>query len=169
MRVLSTLFLALGLVAAFAARASGDYVDLEQRLTPEQRHATGIDTLTPEQLALLNQLLRNDQQHQVETARSEVRNEMKSAPATERAAGPARLAGLDDGPIHSRAEGRIEGWQPGTVFSLANGQRWKVLKGDVTLRAPLESPEVVVVPGVAGRWFLQVVEDMPKARVYRID
>jgi hypothetical protein len=25
------------------------------------------------------------------------------------------------------------------------------------------------VPGIAGRWFLQVDEDMPKARVYRID
>ena len=44
-----------------------------------------------------------------------------------------------------------------------------MLKGEVRLRQPLDTPEVVVVPGVAGRWFLQVVEDMPKARVYRID
>jgi hypothetical protein len=44
-----------------------------------------------------------------------------------------------------------------------------VLKGTVKLRQALDSPEIVVVPGVAGRWFLQVLEDMPKARVYRID
>ncbi len=37
------------------------------------------------------------------------------------------------------------------------------------LRKPLESPQIVVVPGIAGRWFLQVDEDLPKARVYRID
>ena len=40
---------------------------------------------------------------------------------------------------------------------------------ELTLRKPLEAPEILVVPGVAGRWFLQVHEDYPKARVYRID
>jgi hypothetical protein len=52
---------------------------------------------------------------------------------------------------------------------LENGQQWKVLKGAMKLRKPLQAPEIVVVPGIAGRWFLQVDEDMPKARVYRID
>lgn len=37
------------------------------------------------------------------------------------------------------------------------------------LRKPLQAPEIVMVPGVAGRWFLQVDEDPPKARVYQID
>ena len=73
--------------------------------------------------------------------------------------------GLDDGPITSRAEGRIDGWAPGRVFILANGQQWKVLKGEVKLRQPLDAPEVTVVPGIAGRWFLEVVEDMPKGKM----
>jgi hypothetical protein len=55
------------------------------------------------------------------------------------------------------------------VFELENGQQWKVLKGNLQLRKTLQAPEIVVVPGVAGRWFLQVDEDLPKARVYRID
>jgi len=37
------------------------------------------------------------------------------------------------------------------------------------LRKPLESPAVLLVPGIAGRWFLQFDEDMPKARVFRVD
>jgi hypothetical protein len=37
------------------------------------------------------------------------------------------------------------------------------------LHAPMQAPEIVVAPGIAGRWFLQVDEDLPKARVYRID
>ena len=82
---------------------------------------------------------------------------------------PKSFAGLDEGPISSRLKGSLDGWQPGTVFELENGQQWKVLKGTVKLRATLWSPEIKVVPGIAGRWFLQVVEDMPKARVYRID
>jgi hypothetical protein len=55
------------------------------------------------------------------------------------------------------------------VFELENGQTWKVLKGNMKLRKPFESPEIAVIPGIAGRWFLQVDEDLPKARVYRVD
>jgi hypothetical protein len=32
----------------------------------------------------------------------------------------------------------------------------------------MQAPEIVVVPGIAGRWFLQMDQDLPKARVYRI-
>ena len=77
--------------------------------------------------------------------------------------------GLDDQPIKSRVRGQVSGWEPGTVFALDNGQQWKVLKGNMKLPKTLDAPEIVVVPGIAGRWFLQVDEDMPKARVYRID
>ena len=90
----------------------------------------------------------------------------------ERAGEPAAAApaiGLQDGPIRSRLVGSVAGWKPGTVFELANGQRWKVLKGSADLPRTLESPEVLVVPGIAGRWFLQVDESMPKARVYLLD
>lgn len=90
----------------------------------------------------------------------------------ERSAEPATAApaiGLQDGPIRTRLVGSVTGWKPGTVFELVNGQRWKVLKGSAELPATLESPEVLVVPGIAGRWFLQVDESMPKARVYLLD
>lgn len=76
---------------------------------------------------------------------------------------------LDDKPIRSRVKGAVDGWGPGTVLVLENGQQWKVLKGAMKLRKPLQAPDIVVVPGIAGRWFPQVDEDMPKARVYRID
>ena len=72
-------------------------------------------------------------------------------------------SGLDEGPIKSRVKGLVSGWEPGTVFELENGQQWKVLQGSAKLRKTLRSPEILVVPGIAGRWFLQVDEDMPKA------
>ncbi|MEE7547334.1 hypothetical protein HF319_10060 [Xanthomonas sp. Kuri4-1] len=78
------------------------------------------------------------------------------------------MLGLDEAAVASRVQGDVAGWAPGTVFSLANGQQWKVLKGRLTLRRPLASPEVAVMPGLAGRWFLQLDEDLPRARVYRI-
>ena len=54
------------------------------------------------------------------------------------------------------------------MFTLDNGQQWRVLKGEMTLKTARSNPEIVVVPGIAGRWFLQVDEDLPKARVFRI-
>lgn len=145
--------------ASTAAMAQQAYLDIEQRLTAEQRHATGLDTLSPAQLELLNRLLREES--------GEVAKAGPSRREGER--GPASYIGLDDRPIRSRLKGEVGGWEPGTVFELENGQQWKVLKGSMKLRRMLQAPEIVVVPGVAGRWFLQVDEDLPKARVYRID
>lgn len=154
----------LGLVSVLVfapaiARAEQSYVDIEKRLTPEQVRATGLATLTVAQLELLNALLRD------ETAKTAA----SSAPRADDGHGRGQQIGLDDRPIRTRLNGSVSGWQPGTVFELENGQQWKVLKGSAKLRVSLDSPEVLVVPGIAGRWFLQVDEDMPKARVYRID
>lgn len=151
-----SLFAAVLLCMAPLCAAAQEYLPIEQRLSAEQLRATGLDTLTPQQLQLLNQLLR--EQATASTTAVETR------PHAERS-----YIGLDDAPIRSKAKGTIAGWEPGTVFELENGQQWKVLKGSMTLRKPFESPDIVVVPGVAGRWFLQVHEDLPKARVYRID
>lgn len=163
-------FAALLLLAPALAHADVPYVDVEKRLTAEQRRATGLDTLTPEQLGLLNRLLR-------EQTEAEIATRPQPAPATaaatavetERTRGPAQYIGLDDQPIVSRVKGAVSGWDEGTEFALENGQVWKVLKGHMKLREALQAPEVRVVPGVAGRWFLEVDEDLPKARVYRID
>jgi hypothetical protein len=150
--------LTLGIwLAVFAAMARSPYMPLEQRLSEEQLRAVG---LTPAQLELLNGMLR------------EAEAKQGPAPAAEQVSGaePQKMfIGLDDQPIKSRVRGQVGGWEPGTVFALDNGQQWKVLKGSMTLARPLDAPEIVVVPGIAGRWFLQVDEDMPKARVYRID
>ena len=143
-------------LAPCVAMAQQPYVDIEQRLTVEQLREVG---LTPAQLELLNRLLRDAAAKDVGAGepREEVGRSRRS------------YIGLDDKPISGRLKGSLIGWAPGTVFELDNGQQWKVLKGSMTLRKALQAPEVVVVPGVAGRWFLQVDEDLPKARVYRID
>ena len=155
------------LAAPGAWAAEPDYVPLEQRLSLEQQRATGIDTLSPEQLALLNRLLQEDKAQAVSTAQAEVRAE--AAAAAPREGDASRYIGMNDEPITSRVQGPVSGWKPGDEFRLANGQVWKVLKGQMRLDETLGSPEIVVVPGIAGRWFLQVHEDLPKARVYRID
>ena len=156
------LLLAALLSSAPLIAMADDYVDLEQRLSAEQLRDTGLDTLSADQLKLLNSLLRADVVKAVEASKVDLREERAST-------GASSLIGFNDEPIRSRVKGSVAGWEPGTVFELENGQSWKVLKGSMKLRKPFEAPEIVVVPGIAGRWFLQVDEDMPKARVYRID
>ena len=151
--------LVLALTLSFApcvTMAQQPYVDIEQRLTVEQLREVG---LTPAQLELLNRLLRE----------AVAKDVSADEPREEVGRSPKSYIGLDDKPISSRLKGSLNGWAPGTVFELDNGQQWKVLKGSMTLRKALQAPQVVVVPGVAGRWFLLVDEDLPKARVYRID
>ena len=163
--------LALLLVSAVAV-AAPPYVELEKRLTPEQMRATGLDTLTPAQLAALNAVLRGDVEQVQADAEARIA-QAKAQSATARAAAAqddqSRFVGFMDQPIRTRVKGPVAGWEPGTVFVLENGQQWKVLKGSLTLRKPLESPEIQLVPGIAGRWFLQIDEDTPRPRVYRID
>lgn len=171
------------LLLAFTAHAQPPYVAIEQRLSAEELRATGLDRLSPEQLALLNRLLREEAATAAAApmaapaapAAAAVPATPAPAPAP---AAPARvqapaqadsLIGFNDEPIRSRLKGTVSSWEPGTVFELENGQQWKVLKGAVTLPKPMQAPEILVVPGIAGRWFLQVDQNYPKARVYRID
>jgi hypothetical protein len=158
---------------AGVAWAAVPWVDIEKRVTPEQMQATGLDTLKPEQLALLNRLLREDVEDRV--AQERVSQERASVPppvATVPAESDGQrksFFGYDEGVIVSRVVGTLTGWEPGTEIELANGQRWKVLKGHYTLNKPLDNPEIKVVPGAAGRWFFRIDDDTPGARVYRID
>lgn len=147
---------------AATAAAQAPYVAIEQRLDPQQLADVG---LTPAQLQTLNRLLRE----------AEARAPVPVAPVAAAVAPlpgaptPAPMfPGLDDGPIEAHVTVPVDGWQPGTVFTLDNGQQWQVLKGEMKLKASRANPAIVVVPGIAGRWFLQVDEDLPKARVFRI-
>lgn len=161
--MLAQVTMALCVVAAATgwqeAWARPESPKIEQRLTPEQMHETGLDTLSPTQLARLNEILQTQS----------VPEPTIDAKRTGEERGADSYLGMDAKPITTRLKGSISHWEPDTVFELENGQTWKVLKGNMKLRKPLEAPVVILVPGIAGRWFLQVDEDLPKARVYRID
>lgn len=147
---------------AASAAAQAPYVAIEQRVDAQALAEVG---LTPAQLQTLNRLLREAEQNAPAAPAAVAAASSATAPVPT----PAPMfAGLDEGPIEAHITGTVDGWQPGTVFSLDNGQQWQVLKGEMKLKKPVSSPAIVVVPGIGGRWFLQVHEDLPKARVFRI-
>jgi hypothetical protein len=159
---LLTATLALAPLLAFATQP---YVNIEQRLSPEQLHATGLDKLSTEELAALNEVLQEDTEATAKAAAAK-----PAPPLMEGDPGRGNWnMGLDEKPIKTKVIGTVAGWEPGTEFKLANGQTWKVLKGSLKLRKPMENPEVELVPGMMGRWFFHIDEDLPGARIYRID
>lgn len=152
-------------LAAPAVRAQDAYVPLQRRVDAADLARIG---LTSAQLDALNRLLAQGEAWRCPAAAVPAAVD-DGAPPPGPGPHPAPMhIGLDDGPVKAHASGTVTGWAPGTVFTLDNGQQWQVLKGRMTLRHPLQEPPVEVVPGIAGRWFLQVDPELPKARVFRV-
>jgi hypothetical protein len=149
--------LACAVLMGLAANAAAQQAPIERQMTVEEFKAAGLDKLSADELANLNAWLGR------KAAEAPVAAAAQAPP-------PATGAGFigDDQPVRSRLKGSIQEWGPGTVFELENGQRWRVLKGSMKLNKPLQSPEIEVAPGMMGRWFFQVDEDAPRARVERI-
>jgi hypothetical protein len=154
------LTLAVGL-AVFPAWASDAqrYVPIETRLTEEQLQQTGLHQLSSAQLALLNRLLSEQQTAIVQTAKAEGSRE----------ASAGKLLVRDTAPVSSTVVGEMRGWSVGTVFTLANGQRWRVLQGDLFLRKPLANAPVEITSSKLGAWMLQLQGQNQRAKVERLD
>lgn len=135
---------------------------IEDRLSPDQMRATGLDQLTAAQLRLLNELLIEPEPEPPASPQTANTPQAPVAPAT------PNFVGYTDAAFADTVVGTVTGWEPGSEFELRNGQRWKVLKGTVQLVQARIKPSVRLIPGAAGRWFLQIDESLPSARVYRI-
>ncbi|WP_334177538.1 hypothetical protein [Pseudoxanthomonas sp.] len=161
MRPIRTLLLAALLAAALPLQAR-EYVAIEKRLTAGQMKATGLDQLSGEQLALLNTLLDEDRKAVVDEVRKEHRDDGPRVTGT-------LFGGNGLDPVTSTLTGDLRGWSRGTVFTLENGQRWRVIDGEYYAGKPLGNAKVVVSPGKISGWYLQVEGHNPRPKVQRAD
>lgn len=152
--LLAGVVIALGALGSSPALAERPYVAIEQRLSAEQMRATGLDQLSPEQLSLLNQLLRDEHtQVAVESV------------AAER----VRKKSEDTAVVSSRLNGEFRGWKTGAVFELENGQRWRAMDGEFYTTKRLPNPNVTVKPSAFGTWYMQVEGANVNIKVKRIE
>jgi hypothetical protein len=70
--------------------------------------------------------------------------------------------------IRSSVVGRFDGWGPGTIFRLANGQVWKVTDDTDAVLPIVQNPNVEITRGLIGAYFLQVEGHANSARVARV-
>jgi hypothetical protein len=148
------------------AHAQTSYIPIEQRLTEGQLRATGLDTLSAEQLRLLNALLSEDQAARTQAIREQLEQE------SERDRGGSALFARDRSPIVSKIVGEFRGWTSGARFVLENGQTWRVV-GTPEYYLPrsraVMGPAVAITPGLVGGWYMSVEGQSPRAKVQRAD
>jgi hypothetical protein len=159
----AVLALAFALALATSSTLASDFSSLEERMSAAEFQRAGLDKLSAEELAALNEWL---QRHGLA--------ERAAAPAAaqDRIGFPARSPGGDaDGVdrIESYVAGRFTGWRGADdLITLANGQVWRVTDSDTRLSVDLTDPRVTIRRGAFGGWQLQVEGYNTRARVVRV-
>jgi len=167
-------FLIAFLTLCFSASllAAEGFSSLEEQMTGKEFTAAGLDKLSAEELAALNNWIR---------ARSLVTLDAPAAGAATAAAVAADADATggdrrgfkskgdeDETPITSRIVGRFSGWDGQTVFRLENGMIWVQDDKDTFYIKPIDNPPVTIESGLFGSWHLSVEGYNSDCRVRRI-
>jgi hypothetical protein len=70
--------------------------------------------------------------------------------------------------IESTIVGTVSGWGPATLFTLANGQVWKVVDSSSADLAPVSNPSVKIVRNMFGTMFLEIEGTNASPKVRRV-
>jgi hypothetical protein len=155
-----------------------------QQLSPGDFAASGLNKLSPDELARLDKLVQGFRsaaaaaQAAAEAKARKAEADAVAARAAQEAAerraqgflGKTRALLLPGGeieyqPLESRVLGTVRGWKPGTVFRLENGQRWQVEKnvdsydGDEAV-----NPKARIVPARVSGFRIEI-DGFPSVRV----
>lgn len=165
------LFFILLLSIQIPVFAVDGFSTLEERMSGKEFRETGLNKLTPGELATLNEWLRS---HSVATLEN-VKSDSDSGGSSYIAGGDMR--GLPNYPdddvrgdvISGNIEGSFEGWSgKGTLIKLTNGMIWQLDEKDSFYIEPVNNPAVTIEKGFMGRWQLSVVGHKDKVKVIRI-
>lgn len=157
--------------------------DLKSEMSAQAFTAAGLHRLSAEELKALNDYLSAGasagSSAAVAAPASASASAAVAAPASARqpalAAQPLDQRGLeqvrsanDKSPIESRILGPFRGWDGNTRFELENGQVWEQIDRGESYSVRRESPQVIIIPGMMGTWFLKLSDANGRARVKRV-
>jgi hypothetical protein len=149
--------------------------DFTSTMTADERAATGLEKLSPEELARLKAVVERYKQGAAADARLQAGTaaaaEAKAGPEAQPAPGEQKKPGwlhalitLEKSAAHptkemdleSRIAGNFKGWSGRTTFRLENGQVWQQVNPDVYQASPVLSPRVKIYPAMVGGFWLEV-------------
>ncbi|MDR2872125.1 MAG: hypothetical protein LBV45_06320 [Xanthomonadaceae bacterium] len=157
------LFFSAGAVCAQQTMTS----DIERQMTPAEFTASGLDKLTPQELAALNAWLQG-----------KVRQETAAAAAAARAETKKEIEDENRGffhfgsrePIISIISGTFTGFAQGRRFQLENGQIWEQIEPASLAGVRQENPHVAIRPSMIGNaWYMQIRGYNTTAKVRRVE
>ncbi len=138
--------------------------DLQQQMSEAEFKAAGLDKLSPEELATLNNWLQGKVQQAataaVEQAREEGRQEVI-----------VKNRGFFDfgssEPIAATLQGEFRGFAKGRSYTLDNGQVWEQTDATTVAGVRRDSPKVEMIPGLMNVWYMRVEGLNTRAKVRR--
>lgn len=143
------------LAACGLALAQDSFSSLEERMTGAEFRDTGLYKLTDEELAALNEWIRErslTEEEAIELNRQRAASDESTAMTDRRGFEDS----TDDTPIESRIKGTFSGWSDDTVFELENGMIWEQVRSGTFGMPATENPRVTIRPGSFGSWYLSV-------------
>jgi hypothetical protein len=170
--------LAEGLVGMIAALVVAHAEEpFSKAIRPEDFTAAELDKLSPAALSRLDGLVQAYKSGAVATARAEAEvqaapearvreNEQAIAQEKTKPSSPGFFAKakvllapgteVEYGEIQSRIAGNFTGWDGNSIFTLENGQRWRVANGGSYATPPVPSPAVRVYPATLGGFWMKI-------------
>ncbi|MEE4303636.1 MAG: hypothetical protein V2J19_05735 [Wenzhouxiangella sp.] len=165
----STALIALAFCSAALAQES--FSTLEERMTGQEFMETGLHKLSREELAALNQWIRERSLTQEEAIELNRQRAQQGGGMT----ADQDMRGFEDRgssnapPINSRLVGNFNGWRGDTRFELENGMVWEQSAPDTYYVSEVESPRVTIKQGMFGGWRLQVEGYNKQVQVDRVE
>ena len=153
------------LIAAISTSAFGQaaFSSLEEQMTGKEFDAAGLDKLSPEELAALNQWIRSHSLATLDTPQAAAGNN-----EDERGFEFTKMKDMPRKAINSRLVGTFNGWDGQTVFRLENGMIWQQVDKDKFYIKAVENPMISIEPGAFKTWRLSVEGYKSHCRVKRI-
>ena len=129
-----------GAVIASAQADNPNFPGVQKSMSPEAFEQAGLNKLTPEELARLNEFIRS---YATST------NQAAAAAAVDRAVKENKVSSQPQ-VIESRIVGRYTGYTGRSRFTLENGQVWAQSQQESHAYPPSDSPPVIIVKGTLG-------------------
>ena len=137
------LLLSVALAVPLGAFAADQYVPLQQRMTPDEFKAAGLDKLSADELKNLDNWLSGH--GKVVTKVVDQEGKPVFYPTSEKA-----------GPVQAHVQGSFTGFSGHTQLTLDNGQVWQQADSTQVSCLSSQNPKVIVRRSLMGNWMAAV-------------
>lgn len=141
-------------------QAQNSFSTLEEQMTGKEFVSAGLDKLSAEELAALNEWLRTHSVATLETATEPLSDQRGFENQT--------IAEMGKEDVVSTIVGPFSGWDGETIFKLENGMIWKQSEADRFAIPEVQNPPVIIERGLLKSWKLSVEGYNKSVRVRRI-